>query len=127
MIGALERTGDDIARLFEQVFALFDIDEAAREDLGGAGEAASLLVDRDDNDDHAVRGKVGTIAEDVLVDVADAEAIDVDVAGGDFARLVGDFFVDLEDIAVGEDERVAPGYADRFRELGVDDQVAIFA
>jgi len=64
VLAALERGRDDPPASLHELFALVHIDEAAGEDLGGGGELAGLLVDRDEDDDETVGRKVGAIAED---------------------------------------------------------------
>ena len=127
MLAAFESALGDAGGAIEEGRVLLAVDETARKHLGRTHEPAGLRIDGDDDDEDAVGGEVGAVAEDVLVHIANAEAVDVDVAGLDAAREAGLFLVDLEDITVGEDEGVAFGHAHTLREAGVGDEVAVLA
>ena len=127
MFAALESALGDAGGAIEEGRVLVAVDETAGKHLGRAHEAAGLGIDGDDDDEDAVGGEVGAVAEDVLVHIADAKAVDIDVAGFDTAREAGFFLVDLEDVAIGEDEGVAFGHADALGKTRVGDEVAVLA
>ena len=100
MFLAFEGLGDDLLRSFEQFLALFNVDEPAAEDLGRLHELSGLLVDRRNGDDHTIGRKVRAVTQNLLVDIADAQAIDVHIARRHLAGDEGNVLVDLEDVAV---------------------------
>src|ERR1043166_2852605 len=67
------------------------------------------------------------VADHDLLDVADAFAVDEDAADGDRIELARTLGRKLQHLAVFEQEAVLLRDADRFGELDVTDQVAVFA
>jgi hypothetical protein len=56
-------------------------DETVGDDLRSPNEVAALLVDRYDDQEHAVRGEHAAVAQDDVADLTDRQSVDVDVAG----------------------------------------------
>ena len=67
------------------------------------------------------------VAQYDVVDVAYTQAVDVDVVGGHLAGEPSASLVELEHIAVAEDEDVLVFDAHRARQFGVEGKVAVFA
>src|SRR6185369_8580343 len=77
--------------------------------------------------DHAIGRKMCAVAEDVLVDIADAKAVHVDITGRYAFFVPRALLVDFEDIAVGQDECLTGGHSDGFGELRMNHEVTVFA
>ncbi len=106
----VDRGHDAAHRLLHDRVLLVEVDEAAGDDLRLPDDRARLLVDRDDDHEHAVVGQGPPVAQDDLADVAHGQTVDVDVAGGDGRaaprRAVGE---DLDRHPVLDDEDVLRG------------------
>ena len=113
--------GDDpLDRRLHERIALVAMDEAAGDDLRPADDVAGLLVDRDHDHEHAVVGEGAPVAQDDVADLADRQAVDVDVAGRHrLAAPGGAVGQDLDRLAVLDDEDVLR------RDAGLDGQPAV--
>ena len=95
---------DAVDRLLHDRVALVEVDEAARDDLRAADDRARLLVDGDDDHEHAVGGERAAVPQDDVADLADGEAVDKDITGGDRAAAPrGAIGVELDRRAVLDD------------------------
>ncbi len=88
---------------------------------------AGVDVDAGDDDHHALLGQHLAVAEDPVADVADAEPVDVEVAGRDPLHLPHALVGDLHAVAVLAQEDVVVGQAHRPRQGGVVDHVLVLA
>src|SRR3972149_4539915 len=79
----LDRGDDPLDGGLDHAVVLRPVDEAAGDDLGPPDDVAGLLVDGDDDHEHAVVGEGPAVAEDDVPDLADRQAVDEDVAGRD--------------------------------------------
>src|SRR5439155_19274577 len=109
---ALLGTLDDVCRVLLRHEALRD-DVRTRQDLAG------LPLDREHDEEDAVAADRPAVAHDRLADVADAEAVDVHDAGGHLLAETRAALVDLDRVAVGDDERVPRRDAEVDRDAGV--------
>ena len=99
---------------------LVEVDEAAGDDLRLADDRAGLLVDGDDDHEHAVVGEGSPVAQDDVADIADRQPVDVDVAGGDRGGAPrGAVGEELDRRAVLDDEHVLR------RDPGLDREAAV--
>ena len=89
MVGALERPQHLVARALDQRPRSRPYRRSrARRLRAGSATRPCLLVHRQDDDDHAVGREMLAVAQDDVVDVADAEAVDVDVVRLDAFAVV---------------------------------------
>ena len=101
--------------------------EAAHDDLGRVLDLAGALVDGDDGQHDAAFGEVLAVADDDVFDHVDrAAGVDADAADGDLAVLVGGVLVEVEDLAVFEQDDLLDD-AHVGGEFGVALEVAIVA
>ena len=116
------------ATLVEDVLeALVVVQEAAGDELRRGDGVAGLGVDRHDGDEDAVGGQLLAVAQHDALGVAELEAVDEHHAGRylvDDLAVVG---VQLEHVAVLEDEDVLVGDARLARQLGVEVLHAVLA
>ena len=122
----LDRLGDRVARLVEQILGLGGVDPAPRDDLGSDQHLAGLAVDGDDHDDNALGREHLAITQHAVADVAD-DAIDVEVAGRHAAVHLDPGIGDLEHVAVLAHQHSLVGHAHQFTEATVGHQVAELA
>ena len=107
--------------LLEHVLeALVVVQEAARHELRRRHRVAALGVDGDDGDEDAVAGQLLAVAKHEALGVAELEAVDEHHARGHLVDDLAVLGVELEDVAVLEDEDVLVADAGLTRELGME-------
>ena len=107
---------DDLAHCLlgtlDQVFLLTHVDEAAADDLRAIDDFAIVFVDRDDADDKAILAELLAVAQHHAADIAHAQAVHIDGAGGNHLAELGRHLAaavevaKLERMAVLEDKDV---------------------
>ena len=110
---ALSAVADHLARLLEVARLLVLGEDAAGDEVGPGDELAGVLVDRQHGEQQPVLREVAAVAQDDVADVADALAVDEHAPGGDRLAAARAGGVDLERLAVLEQEHRVLGQPDR--------------
>ena len=95
------------------------VEEPARHELGRGDRVAGLGVHRHDRDEDAVAGQLLAVAQHEAFRVADLGAVDEHHAGRDLVDDLAVVGLELEHVAVLEDEDVLVGHARLAGQLGV--------
>ena len=114
------RASSAVAHSVEHLLeALVVVQEAARHQLRRRHRVAALGVDGDHGDEDAVAGQLLAVAKHEALGIAELEAVDEHHARGHLVDDLAVLGVDLEHVAVLEDEDVLVANAGLTRELGM--------
>src|SRR5439155_17050749 len=103
-IEANERFQDVLARTLQQFFRVTHVDEATRDDIGTCERLPGLFIDGEHGHQYTVLGQDLAVTQHDLSYVADAKAVDEDVATHSMVGYFNGVRRDFNDITIlGQD------------------------
>ncbi len=99
------------AHLVHERGIFLHIHKAARDDLRLCNDAAVLIVHREDDDQHTIRGKMLAVAQNHAAHALGVRAVHQHTSGCDFAVFLGGFLRQLDHIAALRHDAVFRGDA----------------